>query len=274
MGRCNWPGPGVWGLPRDLDAAVAVLREAVAAGVNHIDTSDFYGPTVTNQLIKQVLYPYPDGPVIVSKVGHRRGPEKSWHPALSPQELIQSVHDNLRNLSLNALDVVNLRVGGNAGPQESSIEEPLTVLAELQNRGLIRHLGVSNVTTNQLREAQKITNVVCVQNFYNVANRNDDEFIDLLAKQGIPYVPFFGGFTAIQSSVLDATAASLQAAPMQIALTWLLQHSPNILLIPGTSSVAHLRENLSAATMQLPPDVVAQLDGIAGGATTATQAAH
>ena len=275
-GAMQLAGPGVWGLPRDIDAAVAVLREAVAAGVNHIDTSDFYGPTVTNQLIKQVLHPYPDGLVIVTKVGYRRGPEKSWHPALSPQELTQSVHDNLRNLSLDALDVVNLRVGGNAGPQESSIEEPLTVLAKLQSRGLIRHLGVSNVTPNQFSEAQKIANIVCVQNFYNVANRNDDKFIDLLGKQGIPYVPFFplGGFTPLQSSVLDAAATSLQAAPMQIALAWLLQRSPNILLIPGTSSVAHLRENLAAATMQLPPDVVAQLDGIAGKITTAGVAAH
>ncbi len=275
-GAMQLAGPGVWGLPRDLDAAVAVLREVVATGVNHIDTSDFYGPTVTNQLIKQTLHPYPDDLVIVTKVGYRRGPQKSWHPALSPQELIQSVHDNLRNLSLDALDVVNLRVGGNAGPQESSIEKPMAVLAELQSRGLIRHLGVSNVTPKQLKEAQTIANIVCVQNFYNVANRNDDEFIELLAKEGIPYVPFFplGGFTPLQSSVLDGAAASLQAAPMQIALAWLLQRSANILLIPGTSSVGHLRENLAAASMRLPPDIVARLDGIAGRATTVGDAAH
>jgi pyridoxine 4-dehydrogenase len=270
-GAMQLAGPGVWGLPRDVDAAVAVLREAVAAGVNHIDTSDFYGPSVTNQLIKQVLHPYPAGLVIVTKVGYRRGPGKSWLPALSRQELIQGVHDNLRNLGLDTLDVVNLRVGGTTGPSEGSIEEPLAVLAQLENEGLIRHLGVSNVTPNQLIEAQKIANIACVQNFYNVANRTDDEFIERLAKQGIPYVPFFplGGFTPLQSSVLDAAAASLQATPMQIALAWLLQRSPNILLIPGTSSVAHLRENLAAATMELPSDAITQLDGIAEGGSGA-----
>jgi pyridoxine 4-dehydrogenase len=275
-GAMQLAGPGVWGVPRDLDAAVAVLREAIAAGVNHIDTSDFYGPSVTNQLIKQVLHPYPAGLVIVTKVGYRRGPGKSWLPALSRQELIQGVHDNLRNLGLDTLDVVNLRVGGTTGPSEGSIEEPLAVLAELQNRGLIRHLGVSNVTPNQLIEAQKITNIVCVQNFYNVANRNDDDFIDRLATQGLTYVPYFplGGFTPLQSSVLDTAAASLQATPMQIALAWLLQRSPNILLIPGTSSVAHLRENLAAATMELPSDTIAQLDGIAGGGSGASHATH
>jgi aryl-alcohol dehydrogenase-like predicted oxidoreductase len=268
--------PWSLGLPRDLDAAVDVLREAIAAGVNHIDTSDFYGPSVTNQLIKQVLHPYLAGLVIVTKVGYRRGPGKSWLPALSRQELIQSVHDNLRNLGLDTLDVVNLRVGGTTGPSEGSIEEPLAVLAELQNRGLIRHLGVSNVTPKQLIEAQKIANIVCVQNFYNVANRIDDEFIDQLAKQGIPYVPFFplGGFTPLRSSVLDGVAASLHAKAMQIALAWLLQRSSNILLIPGTSSVAHLRENLAAATMELPSDAVTQLDRIARGSSAANLATH
>jgi pyridoxine 4-dehydrogenase len=268
-GTMQLPGPGVWGPPRDVDEAVALLREAIGAGVNHVDTSDFYGPGVANQLIKQALHPYPGGLVIVTKVGYRRGPDKSWLPALSRQELIRAVHDNLRHLGLDTLDVVNLRVGGNAGPSEGSIEEPLTVMAELQNHGLVRHLGVSNVTPSQLIEAHKITNIVCVQNFYNVANRNDDDLIDQLAKQGIPYVPFFplGGFTSLQSSVLDSVAASLDAKPMQIALAWLLQRSSNILLIPGTSSVAHLRENLAAATIELPPDTIARLEEIASGAT-------
>lgn len=262
-------GPGVWGLPPNIDEAVAVLRDAVAAGVNHIDTSDFYGPSVTNQLIKQVLHPYPDDLVIVTKVGYRRGAAKSWHPALSREELIEAVEGNLRNLGLDVLDVVNLRVGGSAGPTEVSIEEPMNVLAELKSRGLICHLGVSNVTRRQFAEAQKIAPLVCVQNFYNVANRHDDEFIDELAKLNIPYVPFFplGGFTPMQSSVLDSVAASLQAKPMQVALAWLLQRSPNILLIPGTSSVAQLRENLAAATMELPQDVVVQLNKIAKGSS-------
>jgi aryl-alcohol dehydrogenase-like predicted oxidoreductase len=263
-GAMQLAGPGVWGPPRDVNAAVAVLREAVESGVNHIDTSDFYGPHVTNQIIKQALHPYPDGLVIVTKVGARRGEDKSWIPALSRQELIDGVHDNLRNLGLDALDVVNLRVGGFTEPSEGSIEAPLTVLAELRRQGLIRHLGMSNVTPEQLVEAQKITEIVCVQNFYNVANRNDDGFIDNLAKQGIPYVPFFpmGGFTPLQSSKLDAAAASLQATPMQVALAWLLQRSPNILLIPGTSSVKHLRENLKVATLPIPSEVVADLDSI------------
>ena len=245
-GAMQLAGPQVWGPPRDMDAAIAVLREAVAAGVNHIDTSDFYGPHVTNQIIKQALHPYPDGLVIVTKVGARRGEDKSWLHALSRQELIDGVHDNLRNLGLDALDVVNLRVGGVMGPSEGSIEEPLTVLAELKRQGLIRHLGLSNVSPAQLAEAQEITEIVCVQNLYNVAHRNDDGFIDDLARQGIAYVPFFplGGFTPLQSSALDAVAASLEATPMQVALAWLLQRSPNILLIPGTSSVEHLRENL------------------------------
>jgi pyridoxine 4-dehydrogenase len=237
--------------------------------VNHIDTSDFYGPSVTNQLIKQVLHPYPDDLVIVTKVGYRRGSAKSWLPALSSQELIQAVEGNLRNLGLGVLDVVNLRVGGNTGPTESSIEKTMTVLAELKSRGLIRHLGLSNVTPQQFTEAQKISPIVCVQNFYNLANRHDDEFVDELAKLNIPYVPFFplGGFTPLRSSVLDSVAPSLQAKPMQVALAWLLQRSPNILLIPGTSSVAHLRENLEAATMELSPDEIAQLDEIAKGSS-------
>jgi pyridoxine 4-dehydrogenase len=266
-GAMQLAGPGVWGPPRNVDAAVAVLREAVAAGVNHIDTSDYYGPHVTNQIIKQALYPYPDGLVIVTKLGARRGEDKSWIHALSRQELIDGVHDNLRNLGVDRLDVVNLRVGGFAEPSEGSIEEPLTVLAELKRQGLIRHLGLSNVTREQLSEAQKITDIVCVQNFYNVAQRNDDGFIDDLEKQGIAYVPFFplGGFTPLQSSALDAAGASVQATPMQVALAWLLQRSPNILLIPGTSSVAHFRENLEAATLQLRSEILANLDSIGRG---------
>ena len=263
-GAMQLAGPQVWGPPRDVNAAIAVLREAVAGGVNHIDTSDFYGPHVTNQIIKQALHPYPDGLVIVTKVGARRGEDKSWVHALTRQELIDGVHDNLRNLGLEILDVVNLRVGGITEPSDGSIEEPLTVLAELKRQGLIRHIGVSNVTSGQLAEAQTITEIVCVQNFYNVAQRNDDGFIDDLAKQGIAYVPFFplGGFSPLQSSKLDAVAASLQRTPMQVALAWLLQRSPNILLIPGTSSIAHLRENLSAATLGLPSELIADLDSI------------
>ena len=267
-GAMQLAGPGVWGPPRDVDGAIAVLREAVAAGVNHIDTSDFYGPHVTNQIIKQALHPYPDGLVIVTKVGARRGEDKSWTHALSRQELIDAVHDNLRNLGLDTLDVVNLRVGAVMGPSEGSIEEPLTVLAELKRQGLIRHLGMSNVSPEQLAEAQKITEIVCVQNFYNVAHRDDDGFIDDLRKQGIPYVPFFplGGFTPLQSSKLDAVAASLRTTPMQVALAWLLQRSANILLIPGTSSARHLRENLKAATLDLPSEMIANLDSIREGA--------
>jgi pyridoxine 4-dehydrogenase len=263
-GAMQLAGPQVWGPPRDVDAAIAVLREAVAAGVNHIDTSDFYGPHVTNQIIKQALHPYPDGLVIVTKVGARRGEDKSWNHALSRQDLIDGIHDNLRNLGVEALDVVNLRVGGIMGPAEGSIEEPLTVLAELKNEGLIRHLGLSNVSPKQLAEAQTITEIVCVQNFYNVAQRNDDAFVDDLAKQGIAYVPFFplGGFNPVQSSALDAAATSLEVTPMQVALAWLLQRSPNILLIPGTSSTAHLGENLNAATLKLPAEVMDSLDSI------------
>jgi len=265
-GAMQLAGPQVWGPPRDIDAAIAVLREAVAAGANHIDTSDFYGPHVTNQIIKQALHPYPDGLVIVTKVGARRLEDKSWVHALSRQELIDGVHDNLRNLGLDALQVVNLRVGAVMGPSEGSIEEPLTVLAELKRQGLIHHLGLSNVSPDQLAEAQAITEIVCVQNLYNVAHRDDDRFIDDLARQGVPYVPFFplGGFTPLQSSALDASAAALQSTPMQVALAWLLQRSPNILLIPGTSSIQHLRENLRAATLQLPAEIIAGLDLIGG----------
>jgi aryl-alcohol dehydrogenase-like predicted oxidoreductase len=258
-------GPQVFGPPRDRDAALAVLRKAVAAGVNHIDTSDFYGPHVTNQIIKQALHPYPDGLVIVTKVGARRGVDKSWLHARSPQELVSAVHDNLRNLGVDALDVVNLRWGGFAEPEPGSIEEPLTALAELKQKGLIRHLGLSNVNRDQLAEGQKIAPIVCIQNLYNVVTRNDDAFIDDLHAQGIAYVPFFplGGFTPLQSSVLEANAKSLGARPMQMAQAWLLQRAPNILLIPGTSSVAHLRENLAAASLQIPTDLMATLDSIA-----------
>jgi aryl-alcohol dehydrogenase-like predicted oxidoreductase len=263
-GAMQLAGPEVWGPPRDANSAIAVLREAVAAGVNHIDTSDYYGPHVTNQIIKRALHPYSDGLVIVTKVGNRRAADKSWPQARSRQELIDAAHDNLKNLGLDTLDVVNLRVGGFMGPVEESIEEPMTVLAELKSQGLIRHLGLSNITPRELAEAQKITQIVCVQNFYNVAHREDDSFIDGLAGKGIAYVPFFplGGFTPLQSSVLDAAAASLQATPMQLAQAWLLQRSPNILLIPGTSSVAHLRENLQAATLQLPPEILTRLNSI------------
>jgi aryl-alcohol dehydrogenase-like predicted oxidoreductase len=267
-GAMKLAGPEVWGPPRDVDVAVAILREAVAVGVNHIDTSDYYGPHVTNQIIKQALHPYPDGLVIVTKVGARRESDKSWLHALSRQELIDAVHDNLRNLGLDTLDVVNLRVGGLMAPTAGSIEEPLTVLAELKRQGLIRHLGLSNITPEQLAEGRNITDIVCVQNMYNVAQRSDDGFIDDLAKQGIAYVPFFplGGFTPLQSSALDRAAASVGATPMQVALAWLLQRSPNILLIPGTSSLEHLRENLKAATLQLPPEMIADLNSIGGAA--------
>jgi aryl-alcohol dehydrogenase-like predicted oxidoreductase len=244
-----------------------VLREAIASGVNHIDTSDYYGPHVTNQIIKQALHPYPDDLVIVTKLGARRGEDKSWIPALSRDELIAGVHDNLRNLGIEQLDVVNLRVGGIFGPAEGSIEEPLSALVELKQQGLIRHLGLSNVTPQQLAEAQRITDIVCIQNLYNVAHRNDDAFIDTLAQQGIAYVPFFplGGFTPLQSSALDRIAASVQATPMQVALAWLLQRSPNILLIPGTSSITHLRENLSAASLELSSTAIAELNSINEG---------
>jgi len=270
-GAMQLAGPHVWGPPRDPEEAVRVLREAVGAGVNHIDTSDFYGPHVTNQIIKEALHPYPDDLVLVTKVGARRKADKSWVHALSRQELIDAVHDNLRNLGVDTLDVVNLRVGEVTKPSEGSIEAPLAVLADLRQQGLIRHLGLSNVTPQQLTEAQRIADVVCVQNLYNVAQRDDDRFIDALRRQDIAYVPFFplGGFTPLQSAALDAAARSLNATSTQVALAWLLQRSPNILLIPGTSSVTHLRENLAAATLQLPPDAIAGLDLIVGRGTRA-----
>lgn len=266
-GAMQLAGPGVWGPPPDVNAAVSVLREALESGVNHIDTSDYYGPHETNRIIRQALHPYPDGLVIVTKLGARRGPDKSWIPAHSRDDLIAGVHDNLKNLGLERLDVVNLRVGGMLEPSEGSIEEPLAVLAELRHRGLIRHIGLSNITPTQFRDARRITEIVCVQNFYNVAHRKDDAFIDALAAQGAAYVPFFplGGFTPLQSSVLDSVAASLDATPMQLALAWLLQRSPNILLIPGTSSVAHLRENLQAARLHIPPEALADLNNIGQG---------
>jgi aryl-alcohol dehydrogenase-like predicted oxidoreductase len=264
-GAMQLAGPQVWGPPRDPDEAVRVLREAIDTGVNHIDTSDFYGPHVTNQIIKQALHPYRDGLVIVTKVGASRGDDKSWIHARSRQELIEAVHDNLRNLGVDKLDVVNLRVGEVLRPSEGSIEAPLTVLAELQRQGLIRHLGLSNVTRRQFAEGRKISEIVCVQNFFNIAQRDDDAFVGELAMHGVAYVPFFplGGFTPLQSSELDAVAASVGATPMQVALAWLLHRAPNILLIPGTSSVKHLRENLQAAALQLSPETIAKLDSIA-----------
>lgn len=258
----------VWGPPRDVPGAIAVLREAVASGVNHIDTSDYYGPHVTNQLIKQALHPYPDNLVMVTKVGARRDSDGSWPHARSCHEIIDAVHDNLRNLGLDALDVVNLRLGGFAGPVDEPFEEPLTALAELKQQGLIRHIGLSTVSAKQLAEAQAITEIVCIQNFYNVAQRGDDGFIGALAEEGIAYVPYFplGGFSPLQSSKLDGVAASLEATPMQVALAWLLRRSPNLLLIPGTSSVGHLRENLEAAKLELPEKAIAELDSIGAAA--------
>jgi len=275
-GAMQLAGPGVWGPPRDMDAAIAVLRAAIAAGVNHIDTSDFYGPHVTNQIIKKALYPYPADLTIVTKLGARRGADKSWNHALSRKELSDGVHDNLRNLGVEQLDVVNLRVGGIAEPTDGSIEGPLSALVELKRKGLIRHIGLSNVTPRQFLEAQRITEIVCVQNFYNVAHRNDDAFLDELAHQGIAYVPFFplGGFTPLQSSVLDRVAASLQATPMQVALAWLLERAPNILLIPGTASLNHLRENLAAAALELPSEVIAELNAVAESVRAETQPTH
>lgn len=264
-GAMQLAGPGVFGPPKDKAAALAVLREAVAAGVNHIDTSDFYGPHVTNQLIREALHPYRDDLTLVTKIGARRGTDASWLPAFSAQELTQAVHDNLRNLQLDVLDVVNLRIMFSAhGPAEGSIEEPLTTLVELQRQGLVRHIGLSNVTATQIAQAQSITPIVCVQNLYNIVNRSDDALIDELAEQGIAYVPFFplGGFTPLQSSGLQVVADSLGATPMQVALAWLLKRSPNILLIPGTSSVAHLRENLAAGDLVLPDDALAALNAL------------
>jgi pyridoxine 4-dehydrogenase len=265
-GAMQLAGPAVWGPPKDPDGAIAVLREAVAGGVNHIDTADYYGPHVTNQIIRKALHPYPSELVIVTKLGAGRQPDKSWQPAISPQALTAGVHDNLRNLGLDALDIVNYRaMGGIHGPAEGSIAEQVTVLANLRREGLIRHIGLSNVTAAQVAEAQVITAIVCVQNNYNLAQRQDDALIDDLARQGIPYVPFFplGGFTPLQSSTLSDVAGRLGANPMQVALAWLLHRSPNILLIPGTSSVAHLRENLAAGQLTLLPRVLAELDAIA-----------
>ncbi|MEH2165727.1 MAG: aldo/keto reductase family oxidoreductase [Nostoc sp.] len=263
-GAMQLAGSGVWGPPRDVDAAVAVLREAIALGINHIDTSDFYGPHITNQIIRQALHPYPEYLTIVTKVGAVRGADASWNPAQSPTELRQAVHDNLSNLGLDALDVVNLRRWGD-GPSEGSIAEQFTALAEMQGQGLIRHLGLSNVTAAQVEEARAIAPVVCVQNQYNLAHREDDALVGDLAGKGIAYVPFFplGGFNPLQSSTLDTVAASVGATKMQVALAWLLQRSSNILLIPGTSSVKHLHENLKAADLQLPPQTIADLDAIA-----------
>jgi aryl-alcohol dehydrogenase-like predicted oxidoreductase len=268
-GAMQLAGPGVFGPPKDHDAALTVLRAAVAAGVNHIDTSDFYGPHVTNQLIREALHPYPDDIVLVTKIGARRGKDGSWIPAFSREELTQAVHDNLRNLGLEVLDIVNLRAMFDThGPAEGSIEAPLTVLAELQQKGLLRHIGLSNVTPKQVEAGRRIAPIVCVQNFYNVAHRNDDGLIDSLAAQGIAYVPFFplGGFTPLQSSILSDVADRLQATPMQVAQAWLLHRSPNILLIPGTSSVAHLRENLAAGKLTLSTQTLVELDGIAAAA--------
>ena len=265
-GAMQLAGPGVFGPPKDPNAARAVLREAVASGVNHIDTADFYGPHVTNQLIREALHPYPDDLVIVTKISARRGEDGSWIPAVSPEELTRAVHDNLRNLGLDVLEVVNLRsVFAIHEPAEGSIEPSLTVLADLQRRGLVRHIGVSNVTRAQIEEARRIVPIVCVQNAYNVAHRKDDALIDDLARDGIAYVPFFplGGFNPLQSSIVSDVAERLGRTPMQVVLAWLLRRAPNILLIPGTSSVAHLRENVAAAGLELPKDAITALDGIA-----------
>ncbi len=268
-GAMQLAGRGVFGPPRDRAAALSVLREAVASGVNHIDTADFYGPHLTNQIIREALAPYRDDLVIVTKVSARRGEDGSWIPAMSREELTQAVHDNLRNLGLDVLPVVNLRSMFNVHhPAEGSIEAPLTVLADLKRKGLVRHIGLSNVTAAQVAEGRRICEIVCVQNYYNLAHRADDALIDDLARQGIAYVPFFplGGFTPLQSSTLDDVSIRLGATPMQTALAWLLRRGPNILLIPGTSSVAHLRENLAAAELTLSPEISAELDGIAAAA--------
>jgi len=265
-GAMQLSGPGIYGPPKDPDTAVAVLREAVAAGVNHIDTSDYYGPHITNQIIRKALHPYPAELVIVTKLGGRRQADKSWQPAISPQELTSAVHDNLRNLGLDAIDIANYRVMGRGlGTGEGSIAEQITVLADLQRQGLIRHIGVSNATANQVAEAQSITEIVCVQNNYNLAHRHDDPLIEDLARQGIAFVPFFplGGFSPLQSSTLSGVAERHGVTPMQVALAWLLHRSPNILLIPGTSSLAHLRENLAAAQLTLSPETLAELDNVA-----------
>jgi len=266
-GAMQLAGPGVFGPPKDRHTAISVLREALALGVNHIDTSDFYGPHVTNQIIREALHPYADDLVIVTKIGARRDETGAWLPAFSPEELKKAVHDNLRNLGLDALDVVNMRImlGDGHGPSEGSIEASISALAELQQQGLVKHIGVSNVTPAQVAEARKIANIVCVQNEYNIAHRGDDALIDELARDGIAYVPFFplGGFSPLQSSTLNDIASSLGITPMQTALAWLLHRSPNILLIPGTSSVEHLRENMAASQVELSAEVLAKLDSIA-----------
>jgi len=264
-GAMQLAGPGVFGPPKDRDAALAVLREAVASGVNHIDTSDFYGPHFTNQLIREALHPYPCDLVIVTKIGARRGEDGSWLPAFTSAELTSAVYDNLRNLGLDVLDVVNLRIIGNMlEPAEGSIEAPLTLLAELQRKGLVRHIGLSNATRAQIAEGRRICEIVCAQNHYNLIHRTDDAMVNDLARDGVAYVPFFplGGFSPLQSSILTDVARGLGATPMQVALAWLLRRAPNILVIPGTSSLAHLRENLAAAKLVLPDAVVAQLDAI------------
>jgi len=276
-GAMQLAGPGVFGPPRDPEGAVAVLRAAIAAGVNHLDTSDFYGPHLTNQLIRQALAPYPAELVIVTKLGAKRPADGSWQPAVAPHDLVAGVHDNLRNLGLEALDVVNYRaMGAIHGPAEGSIAEQVTVLADLKKQGLLRHVGLSNVTAAQVAEAQAITEIVCVQNNYNLAHREDDALIDDLARQGIAYVPFFplGGFTPLQSSTLSTVAGRLGAQPMQVALAWLLHRAPNILLIPGTSSVAHLRENLAAAELALSAETLRELDGIAAEGAAAPGPGH
>lgn len=268
-GAMQLAGPGVFGAPKDRHAALAVLREAISLGVDHIDTSDFYGPHITNQIIREALYPYPDDLTIVTKIGARRDEKGGWLPAFTPEALTQAVHDNLRNLQLETLDVVNLRIMFSVeGPVEGSIEAPLTALAELQRQGLVKHIGLSNVTAAQVSEGRNITDIVCVQNHYNLVHRHDDALIEALARDGIAYVPFFplGGFTPLQSSALAEVAASLNATPMQVALAWLLRRSPNILLIPGTSSVAHLRENLAASELVLPDEAMAALNAIGGQA--------
>ncbi|RWF64360.1 aldo/keto reductase family oxidoreductase [Mesorhizobium sp. M4B.F.Ca.ET.190.01.1.1] len=267
-GAMQLAGPHVFGPPRDRDAALAVLREAVSSGVDHIDTCDYYGPHVTNQIIREALSPYPKDLVLVTKIGARRGSDASWLPANSPTELEQAVHDNLRNLGLEVLDVVNLRIMFGMGPTEGSIEAQLTALAELQRKGLVRHIGLSNVTPAQIEEGLRICKIVCVQNQYNLAHRDDDALIDQLAREGTAYVPFFplGGFSPLQSSTLSRVAERLGATPMQVALAWLLRRSPNILLIPGTSSVGHLRENLAAAELELSAEVLDELDGVAKAA--------
>ncbi len=267
-GAMQLAGPGVFGPPRDHDGAVAVLRDAVASGVNHIDTSDYYGPHVTNQLIREALHPYPDNLVIVTKIGAKRGADASWKPAMAPADLASAVHDNLRNLGLDVLEVVNLRIMGSVhGPTEGSIEAPLAVLADLQRQRLVRHIGLSNVTASQIAEGRRICDIVCVQNHYNLAHRDDDALIDDLARSRIAYAPFFplGGFTPLQSTALTDVAKRMDATPMQVALAWLIQRSPNIVLIPGTASLEHLRENLAAPSLELPPDMVSALDDIATG---------